>query len=199
MNKQQKKSLYESIIKQVAKTVKNILNEGISVSSIYEYVKDYIMDNNDIKFLNRYSKQMLQKNDIEQIKNYLSYDFDITNFNDNILYNNNFLIIVNKRINQLSTITNNESDVIDIIYNWFIKYAKNDNDPSQIIDDYRCDRPLTGMSQAGIFNFKKAIRQAKVIADDSVIETVLKDFEHLGDYAKYGDDAIFRVKKYFNK
>ena len=169
---------------------------------IVSYIKYYLSDVKDKDFLKRFADENLNGDDIESIKSYLIYDLDEKSVNKIVtpefLYST-FGPLVQKRMSKLNAGDKEKNEVIDLFYNWFIKYAKGNNDPAQVIDDYRYDRELSGVSKAGITEFKKAVKAAQELIDDDEIESLLKDFEHLGDYAKNGKDAIEYVKRYFNK
>ena len=73
MNKKQKKALYESIMKQVAKTVKNALNEvRVSDNLLTEDIHDIVvkMYEADADSFGHYSMELLDENEID------CYDWD---------------------------------------------------------------------------------------------------------------------------
>ena len=183
--------------------MKNITTYIIESSQkqIMSYLNGYFEDIKDKDFIDRFLDKKLTDEDLNNIKNYLMYDLDEKSVNKLVTFEflyTTYMSTIQKRKTKINNVGKVENQVIDIFYDWFIKYAKGKNDLVQVIDDYRYERKLTGASKEAIKDFRKAIDDALELLDYDEIDPILKDIEHLGDH-KNDKAAIERVKNYFGK
>lgn len=197
--------LYESIMRDVSRTVRRHLNEN-SKSSVIKNIKDYIKNCDDIDLLQSFVDRTLTQDEINRFTSYCYYDNDQAYYQklvtDQFLYDN-FDDLVNMQLNKISNILNNRTSNYDagakLLVDWFLKYAKKSEDICQTIDDWRYDRDvLTGSSKACQTQLKRIIRQLENNLSIADIDDILKNIEHLGDGCKYDNRAIQRVRNFFN-
>ena len=200
------KRLYESIMRDVAKTVKRyLININESKQSVIKLIKQYIKTCSDIDLLQSFVDRTLTQDDINKFTSYCYYEnepeYTKNLVSDQFLYDN-FDDLVNKQLNKILNITNNRTSNynkgVRLLVNWFIKYIRKSDDIAQTIDDWRYDRDiLEGSSIVCQRDLKKIIRGLENDLDIEDIDNILKDIEHLivpGD----DDKSISNVRDYFN-
>ena len=185
-----------------------------------ESIRQEIID--DLEFCEKFKKKQLTDKDVDKLLHKALYDYytgkgkvesengKVYEIDLNYIYTT-FKDDVDKAYKKLTDLKSNfkkyledvKKQLVDWYLLWAQKWVKRGNSAKiiDIIDDFRYEKydklgSLTGVDKACYNQLLNILKSTPIDSDNSDIDRILKDIEHLGD--GLDEKAIARVKDFFN-